>query len=106
VKLLSDYFRIEHEIKFEIKGMVEVEVEIEGKKKKMNKGTIDIEIKGILIKDPESKWDKTPFFRFLREVYNKYIIPGRVDKLEDKVRDDVKDYKESLKAFLELTGKR
>jgi hypothetical protein len=105
-KMISDYFKIEHSIKMDIKELVDVEVEIDGKKKKMNKGSISIEVKGSLIKDWESKWDTTPNFRFLREVYNKYIIRQRVDAMEDKVSGDARDFKEELKAFLELAGKR
>src|SRR3972149_7754904 len=43
---MSDYFKIEHTIKVEIAGLTEVEVEIDGKKKKMNRGKIAMEIKG------------------------------------------------------------
>ena len=106
MKKVSDYFKLEHTIKMNIKGLIDVEVEIGGKRKKMNKGSIAMEIKGILVKDWESKWDTNAFFRMLREVYNKYIIPGRVDAMEDKVMDDVRTFKEEIKAFLELTGKR
>lgn len=105
-KRFSDYFKIEQKIEFEISDMSDVEVEIDGKKSKMNKGKISIEVKGVLVRDPDSAWDAKPFYKFIRDVYNKYIIPGRVDFMEDKVRSDVKDFKEQLKAFLELSGKR
>jgi len=36
-KKLSDYFKMEHRIRFEIEHLVDVEVEIDGKKKKMTK---------------------------------------------------------------------
>ena len=105
-KGLSDYFKAEISVKIEAGGISDVEVEIEGKKKKMNKGRLRIEFKGVLIRDPDSKWDASPFYRILRDAYNKYIIPGRVDTQEDKVKDDVRDVKESLKSFLELQGRR
>jgi len=106
MKNISDYFRIEHGIKIDVSGLTEVEVEIDGKKKKMNKGKISLEIKGILVKDYENKWDAQPFWRFLRDVYNKYVIRARIDALEGKVVADVKAWKDTMKAFLELTGKR
>lgn len=105
-KTLSDYFKVEISVKMEAGGISDVEVEVDGKKKKMNKGRLRIELKGTLIRDPDSKWDASPFFRFLRDVYNKYVIPGRVDTMEDKVKDDIRDVKESLKSFLELQGRR
>jgi hypothetical protein len=73
----------------------------------MNKGKIAMEIKGVLIKDFKNTWDETkPFYRFLRETYDKYIIPGRVKAMEDKVEIDVRAFKDEVKAFLELSGKR
>ena len=106
-KKVSDYFKIEHTIRFEITGLSEVEVEIDGKKKRTNKGKIAMEIKGVLIKDPKNTWDETkPFFKFLRESYDKYIIPSRIEAMENKIETDVRAFKDEVKAYLELTGKR
>ncbi len=105
-KRLGDYFKMEHKVKFEIKGLVDVEVEIDGKKKKMQQGRLRIDIKGAIIKDAGSNWDPKPMYRFLRDVYNKYIIPQRIDAMEDKVKADVKSFKEDMKSYLELSGKR
>jgi len=105
-KRLSDYWKIEQQIKLDISGLTEVEVEIDGKRKKMNKGKIAVEIKGVMIRDPDSKWDRTPMMRFLREVYNKYVIPGRVESIEQKITADTRNWKDELKAYLDLTGKR
>jgi len=105
-KQFSDYFKVEIKIKFDIKGLIDVEVETDGKKKKMNKGKISFETKGNMLKDPESKWEGSAFYRFLREVYNKYIIPSRIDDVKNRIRDDTRDFGEELKAYLELLGKR
>ena len=86
--------------------MTEVEAEIDGEKKKMNKGKASIELKGILIKDYDGKWETSAFSKFMRDVYNKYVIPSRVHSMAGKVDGDVKKFKEELKAFLELTGRR
>ena len=105
-KKLSDYFKIEIAVKYEITDMTEVEAEIDGKTKKMNNGKVVAEIKGALIKDYESKWETSVFSKFAREIYNKYIIPSRVFAMNDKTGEDVKKFKEELKAFLELSGRR
>lgn len=103
---LSDYFKIEIAVRMEIIGLTDVEAEIDGKKKKMNRGRMRVEFKGTMIRDPDSKWDASPFYRFLRDIYNKYIIPGHVESQEGRLRDDVKDVKEALKNFLEMQGKQ
>lgn len=106
LKTFSDYFRIEIEMKFYIDNLSDVEIEVDEEKKRSNKGVLTIEFKGSLIKDPASRWDVTPFYQFMRNVYNKYIIPARVESMEEKTMADVKILKDELKSFLELSGKR
>ena len=105
-KEISDYFKIEIALKIETKGMTDVEVEIDKERKKMNKGDISIEIKGTLIKDPEGKWEGSPFNRFMRDFYNKFIVPGRIKEVESTISAFVVDVKDDMKAFLDLTAKR
>jgi len=104
-KKLSDYFKSENKVKFEIKELVDVEVEIDGEKKKMNKGKITIEITGNLINDPDSKWETSPFTRFARDVYHKHVIPARVDHMEIEVQNDMRAFKNEIKIYLDLTGR-
>ena len=105
-KNVSDYFRFENKIKFEIRDLEEVEVEIGGKKKKTNNGKVTVEVTATLIKDRDSKWDTSPFSRFMRDVYNKYVISTRVSDYSQKVASEVRSFKEEIKSFLELSGKR
>jgi len=105
-KRLSDYFKIELKIRFLVDGLIDVEVEIDGVKKQTNKGHVEIQIKANLVSDPESKWDRSSTSRFLRDVYNKYIIPTRVDNLKFNVVTDAQTFKDELKEFLEVGGKR
>ncbi len=105
-KTVSDYFKIEVKIKYELKDMVDVEVEMDGVKKKMNKGRLKIDYKGNLIKDPNSKWSTTPFYRFLRDTYNKFVIPARIENMEDQVFNLVVDLKEEMKAQIDTATGR
>ena len=106
-KELSDYFKSNLVIRWRILGMTDVEVEIDGKKEKMNKfSELKIEITGTLEKDYHHKWEKSPFNKFLRDTYDKYIIPARVTEEEDNIKDDVQKFKEEMKAFFDLTAKK
>ena len=93
-------------MEIEVKGLTDVEVEIDGERKRMNKGKISINMKGALVTDPKSKWDENNFNRFLRDIYNKYIIPGKIDHMKTLVREKIVAFKEELKAALELSGRR
>tara|TARA_Y100000310_G_C20445840_1_gene698358 strand:- start:287 stop:790 length:504 start_codon:yes stop_codon:yes gene_type:complete len=106
-RTLTDYFKISLSIKWRILGMSDVETEIDGKKKKMNKfAEIKIDTKGVLVKDYDSKWEKTGMLKFLKDVYQKYVIPGRTKEKEGQVAEIVQDFKEEMKAFFALTGKK
>ncbi len=105
-KKLSDYFKLEIAVKFEISEMTEVEAEIDGEKKKMNKGKASIELKGTVIKDYDGKWETSAFSKFMRDVYNKYVIPSRVYEINNMVEGNVRKLKDQIKAYLELSGRR
>lgn len=106
-KKLTDYFKATFKFTWRILGMSDVEVEIDGRKKSMNKfGDLSIEIKGTLEKDYNSKWEHTATQKFFKDVYHKFVIPKRTDEKEDSVKRDAQDFKEEIKAFLELVGRK
>ncbi len=106
-KKLTDYFKATLSLKWRVLGLSDVEVEIDGRKKKMNKvADLSIEIKGVLERDYSNKWEGSAFNKFIKDVYNKYVIPQRTSQKEGAVNDAVQDFKEEMKAFLELTGRK
>ena len=105
-KPISDYFKIDFRLVFEIRELSDVEVEVEGKKKNMNKGKISVEIRGALVRDPDSKMDRSPVLKFFREIYSKYVIPGRIEDMKLKVSGDAQTFNEEMKAYLDLIGRR
>jgi hypothetical protein len=105
-KKISDYFKIQIKIEYLLVQLKDIEVEIDGKKSKTNKGELEMKIKGVLIKDPNSSWDASPLTVFLRDIYSKYVVPGRIEAMEDKVFEDVQDLRDQMKEFFELSSSR
>lgn len=105
-KKLSDYFRIDFKLEFEIRGLTDVEVEIDGERKRSQKGKVSLTIKGALIIDHQNKWETPPFYKMMRDIYNKFIIPARVEEMREIVRRNAISLNEEVKAFLELSGRR
>lgn len=103
---ISDYFRFILKIKWRIMRMTDVEVEKEGTKIKMNKGIAEIKAKAILEKDYEHRWENRPAIKFLRTLYDRYLIRGRIDDYEEKLIIEIDELMAQLKAFLQLEGKR
>lgn len=104
-KKVSDYFKEEISIKWHILGMNDAEVMIGDKKEKTNKGDLKIVISADLVRDYEENWDKTPFYKALRGIYDKYIIRNTKDQYEGRLGDVANEFYEDLKAFLKLEGK-
>jgi hypothetical protein len=105
-KAISDYFRLVIKIRWLILGMSDVEVEIDGQKQKMNKGQMEIKFSSILQKDYESRWEHNAFMKFMRTMYDRYLIPSRIEQYEGKLLGEMDELIAELKAFLALTGKR
>ena len=104
-KKVTDFFKFQVEVEIKIKNLKEVEVLKEGIKVKTNDGRLTIEVEGILIKDYEGKFETSGFLKFLRGVYEKWIIPSRIDEFSDKLTDICNNFLLQSKEYLDLEGK-
>ena len=104
IRKVTDYFMFEIKLDWHILGMNDAEVEIDGKKVKTNKGEVEIVFKGNIIKDYEKRWEDKPIWKFLRGVYERYVIRETVDEYEDDLEDEVKEMISDVKAFLRIPG--
>ena len=101
-KPITDYFLYKIELDWHILTMKDAEVEIEGKKTKTNKGELEIVFKGSIVKDYEKRWEDKPVHKFLRGLYENYIIRTTIDEYEDDLEDQTKELISDLKAFLRI----
>ena len=102
IKEVTDYFRYKIEIGWKVLGLSEVEVEEEGKKIKTGKGEISMKFRGVIVRDPEARWEKKPLWKFLRGTYDKYIIRTTAEEHAGKVSSDANELIDQIKAFLNL----
>ncbi len=105
-KKVTDYFKFEVSTKFKIIGLVDVELTQEGKKIKMNKGNIEIKAEGTLVRDYEGKFERSAFLKFIRGIYEKWVIQSRIKEYEDKLIGACEEFLNQVKAYLDLEGKR
>ena len=103
---VSDYFKNELKISWRIIGLKNVEVEKDGKKVKMNNGSFEVKINATLIKDYANTWENSSQMKFLRGVYDRFIIESTIKQYEDILFNDLVKVAEDLKAFLTLEGRR
>lgn len=105
-KTVSDYFRFLFKITWRIFGMVSVEAQQGNVKIKLNKGNVEIGIAGFLEKDYESRWESSPVNKFMRGIYDKYIIKSRIESYEGKIMEEVDEMVAQAKSYLEMEGRR
>ena len=105
-KKVTDYFKFELELEFTIEGLTNVEVNQGGAKVSTNKGKAKLGVKGNLIRDYDGKFEGTAFKKFIRSIYEKWVIPARVDEYESKLTKDCDEFLNQTKAYLDLEGKK
>jgi hypothetical protein len=104
---ITDYFKFEIKVSFVIKHLTDVEVQQPNNTKiKTNKGDIEINVKGNLIRDYDGKFEKNSTQKFLRGVYEKYVIASRIKQFEAKLAEECGEFLEQAKAYLDLEGKK
>ncbi len=102
----TDYFRFNIKIVFQLLGLTDVEIQEGNTKVKANKGSVEVKVKGVLTKDYDGKFDRTAIKTFLRSVYEKWVIPSRVEEFEEKVIEKCDEFLNQAKAYLDLEGKK
>ncbi|MEK6827586.1 MAG: hypothetical protein AABX99_03835 [Nanoarchaeota archaeon] len=105
-KEVTDYFKFEIEVAFKVVGLTNVEISEGTKKIKTNKGSVEISIKGNLVRDYKGKFEKTGFQKMLRGIYEKMVIPERIEQMQGKINSDCDEFLSQTKAYLDLEGKK
>lgn len=103
---VTDYFKFEVKVSFKIVGLTNIEIDRGGVKEKSNKGSIEVGISGTIIRDPKGKFEATPFNKFLRGIYEKWVITNRISEYEGKLAGACNEFLSQTKAYLDLEGKR
>jgi len=106
LRKISDYFRFMIRVGIRVVGLTTVEITRGDVKLKRDKGEIEIKISSYLEKDYEHKWETNPITKFLRGIYDKYIIKSRIEAYEDTLAAEVDEVIAQVKSFLALEGKR
>jgi len=105
-KKLTDYFRFDIDVKFRIQRLTNIEINQGGTKIKTNQGTVKMAVKGILVRDYEGKFERSAFNKFMRSIYEKWVITTRINEFEDKIAEDSDEFLSQVKAYLDLEGKK
>lgn len=106
IRKVTDYFKFEVKVAYRIIGLTNVELNQNNTKIKTNKGSVEIKVSGTLIRDWQGKFEAKAFRKFLRSIYEKWVIPSRIDQFERKLIEDNDEFLNQAKAYLDLEGKK
>ena len=103
---MTDYFKFEAKINIDTESLKKIEINKGGAKIQTNSGVVIIKMKGILVRDYNGRFETSPFNKFLRNTYEKWVIPSRIEHYEDNIISDCDEFLAQAKAYLDLEGKR
>lgn len=101
---LTDYFKFEIKIKMKVEDLENVQIKKGEKNIMTNKGRIELQVGGNLIRDWQGKFERTAFQKFMRAIYERWVIPATVEEYEDKLIGQANEFIAQVKAFLDLQG--
>ena len=101
-KKVSDYVKNIIKIKLIARNLKDVDIEEDGRKKKMQEGHILITFQGTLETDYEGRWEQKATIFFLRVLVDKYIYKFYTDKFENDIAKEVNELNMQVKSFLNL----
>ncbi len=101
-KKVSDYVRHVIRILVRMMRVKEVVVEIDGKRKRMNKGKVFIIIDGLMYTDFEGRWEQRPFYFFMRTIFDKFIYKTYTGQMEDLMVENCSQLHMLIKSHLNL----
>jgi hypothetical protein len=102
---LTDYFRMDVKVTFNIIALTKIEINQDGRKIKTNKGEVEISVKGTMVRDYEGKFEVSPTKKVWRGIYEKFIIPARIEEYEGKIIKECDTFLQQTKALLDLEGR-
>lgn len=103
---VSDYFRFIIKVDLRTFRMTNAEVVKDGVKTSTNKGDFEVKFTAFIDKDYENRWENTAFLKFLRGLYEKYIISSTIGSYAGMLEDETTSMVNQTKALLDLSGKK
>jgi hypothetical protein len=101
-KKLSDYAKSVIRMQITMRDVKEVEVERDKHKVKINQGAIEFIFDSYLETDYEGRWEQTPFYFFMRTVYDKFFYKNYTERFEETVASETAEAEAMIKSFLNM----
>ena len=100
LRRVDNYFYLKINVNTYIFRQVDVLVDADGKKIKMNQGYVHIQIKPWFEKDYQYFFRNNKFHKFLQKIYERYIIIGRYGQMYGVISSETDSLLKSMRKSL------
>lgn len=101
-KMIDDYTDLIIRIRMYVSQLKEVMVEMDGRKRRLNTGKIQIVLDAWVKTDYQGRMESKPIYQFMQTLYDKYIFKTEMSKQHSQLKGDVAHLKESITNYLNL----
>ncbi len=102
VRDLSDNASIRFETILQFTDITEQRVELDGKKVRMNKGSVSVTSRVILATDWMNTYEQKAFMYFIRVLIDKFIFKSYIYRAEKEAKKDYSRFEDELKRYLNM----
>ena len=99
---VDDYTRFHIEIRFKLNDVEDVQL----KDRIACRGVCNMKFESFLEKDYEDRWEANFFIKFLRSLYDHFILRGKFQRYSEELKEETYDVFGQAKSFLNLRGER
>ena len=103
---LSTYAKFVLWIDIKMSRVKDIELEIDGHKRRLQEGDVLISVRAFLDSDIEGTWESTPLYMVIRTAFNKLVYKTSYNQYVEQLKGHVAELKDELKAFFNLYRKQ
>ncbi|MBW3013370.1 hypothetical protein KY325_02650 [Candidatus Woesearchaeota archaeon] len=101
-KKMSDYVKFFGYFEIVLSGVEDVVIKRGEKEIPLNKGNVDIAIKGIIKTDYEGMWVSSPMHTVMKAFYEKFIKASEIKDFKKELTADIEHLNNQIKSHLNL----
>lgn len=101
-KAISDYVKFAIQTKISMNKVTDAEIDLDGKKVKINRGSVKVVINGFMFTDYEGDWQSSARAVFFKILFDKFIYKRHVDDFKGILAKDCNLLRNEISSFLNL----
>ncbi len=102
VSLVDDYTKYSLWIQVKVEGLQPVKVKRGKIVEPQEKATVKVTMKGKIVTDWQNRWGTNPVTKFLKGVFDKYLLGSVIKSREKELNRKVNIIKDEVKSFFDL----